>query len=99
MVKMMKNCRRILAGLATALLLVAVLWSAVRNPADEPKQAKNAIAFFLIGDTHILADKKDAGKLDDRSASYNAALADVLNKLPGSEIPKSAGGGTVAKPR
>src|SRR5262245_39614415 len=83
----------------TGTLIVAALWMIGRNPAEEAKQSKDPIAFFLIGDTHILADKKDSTTLDDRSNSNNAGLVEMLNNLPGTEIPKLAGGGKVSNPR
>ncbi|MFN9720656.1 MAG: metallophosphoesterase, partial [Planctomycetota bacterium] len=55
--------------------------------------------FFLVGDTHFLADESDTTKLDDRSASITGRLVDVLNQLPGTEIPPEAGGGQVLSPR
>lgn len=57
------------------------------------------LAFFLVGDTHFLADKADPDKLDPRSADTNRRLIDQLNRLPGTKIPDGAGGGTVATPR
>jgi cytolysin (calcineurin-like family phosphatase) len=70
--------------------MVAVALAAGPGTPDEP------VAFFLVGDTHILATKEDPEKLDDRSAALTAGLVNMLNKLPGTEIPESAGGGTVA---
>lgn len=90
--------QRLAVGLATSLLLIAVAWAASRAPNEEtPKD--EAVAFFLIGDTHILAVKKEPTKLDDRSAAYSARLVDAMNKLGGTEIPKSAGSGAVQSPR
>lgn len=56
---------------------------------------KTDLAFYVVGDTHYLADKADPKKLDAVSAGTNARLIDVLNKLPGTAIPKAAGSGTV----
>lgn len=67
--------------------------------ADGPKPKDEPVAFFLVGDTHFLADKDDTAKLDPRSAGVTSRLVDLLNKLPGTEIPKAAGGGTVLAPR
>jgi len=67
--------------------------------ADEPKPKDEPVAFFVVGDTHFLADKEDPAKLDARSAPVTSRLVDVLNKLPGTEIPQGAGGGTVLAPR
>lgn len=57
------------------------------------------VAFFLIGDTHLVAAKENPDMLDERSASLAAKLVDALNNLPGTEIPKAAGGGTVLPAR
>jgi predicted phosphodiesterase len=86
--------RRSLLGFfaAAAIMLVAV-WTAAPKPVAEP------VAFFLIGDTHLLANKKDPAKVDDRSAALSAGLVDALNKLAGTEIPNTAGGGKVLTPR
>ena len=52
--------RHYLAGLAAALMLLAVALAADPTPKEE------TVAFFLIGDTHILASKEDPTKLDDK---------------------------------
>ena len=90
--------RPLILGFATALALFAAVWAGTPRPAA-PQGKDEPVAFFLIGDTHLVADKKDAGKLDERSASLAARLVDTLNKLAGTEIAKSAGGGTVLPPR
>jgi predicted phosphodiesterase len=82
--------RRFLAASAAALPAFA---RAAEAKADE------AVAFFLVGDTHFLAEKMEPAKLDARSARVTSGLVDVLNTLPGTEIPKAAGGGTVLAPR
>ena len=85
-----------LAAIATFHLLLAALWVG----ASQSSSRKNeTVAFFLIGDTHLLANKQDAGKLDERSTAFAAGLVDALNKLPSTEIPKAAGGGSVLSPR
>jgi predicted phosphodiesterase len=66
----------------------------------EPAKPKDkALAFFLVGDTHFLANKEDPAKMDERSAIITGRLIDWLNKLPGTEIPQTAGGGTVLAPQ
>ena len=75
----------------------ALAASSIREArADE---AKRDFAFFLVGDTHYLADKESPDKMDSLSAGTNARLIDVLNRLPGTAIPEAAGGGTVETPR
>lgn len=85
--------RPFLIALATALVLLAIVLTAEPKPKDE------AIAFFLIGDTHILANKNEPAKLDERSAALSTGLIDVINKLAGTEIPETAGGGKVLAAR
>src|SRR4051812_25284388 len=73
--------------------------SALLGADGRPAPAEPDMAFFLVGDTHYLADRQDPGRLDARSAETNARLIDPLNRLPGTAIPARAGGGTVATPR
>lgn len=89
--------RRLTACLTTALTLLVVAWASSKQ-SDEPSK-EEPIAFFLVGDTHILADKLDPTKLDARSDALTNRLIDVLNRLPGTEIPKEAGGGSVRDAR
>jgi predicted phosphodiesterase len=82
---------------------VATATGALSIPAfssgEQPKSKGDPVAFFLVGDTHFLANKEEPAKLDERSASVTGRLVDWLNKLPGTEIPRTAGGGTVLAPR
>jgi predicted phosphodiesterase len=82
--------------LASAAATLAI--PAAAKP-DEPKPKDEPVAFFVVGDTHFLADKDDTAKLDRRSGPVCGRLVDVLNKLPGEDIPKEAGGGKVLAPR
>ncbi len=63
--------------------------------ADEPNAKAEPVAFFVVGDTHYFADKDTPTQLDARSKPVTGRLIDTLNKLPGAEIPKAAGGGSV----
>lgn len=71
--------------------------------AADPKTAKtavgDAICFYVIGDTHYLADREQPTVLDPRAGEICGKLVDTLNQLPGTEIPESAGGGQVGQPR
>lgn len=91
--KSVSRRRPLLAALAVGLVVLAAAWAADPSAKDE------TVAFFLVGDTHILANRKAPEALDDRSALAAGRLVDVLNKLPGTEIPASAGGGNVLPPR
>lgn len=55
------------------------------------------VAFFVIGDTHYLADKGNPARMDPRSAEICGRLVDMLNRLPETTIPAEAGGGKVAQ--
>jgi hypothetical protein len=93
-----KRMRRSIAGLATGLLLFAIAWAGTtQSPVAQPKQ--DIVGFFLIGDTHLLANKKDPASLDERSTLLGNRLVDVLNRLSGTEIPLKAGGGKVLAAR
>jgi predicted phosphodiesterase len=81
------------ASAAAAAGLPAWLQAGAPNATDYP------VAFFLVGDTHFLANKEEPAKLDDRSAAVTGRLVDLLNTLPGTEIPQDAGGGKVLAPR
>ncbi len=85
--------REFVATAAAAVSLPCTLRAEKPQPRDEP------VAFFLVGDTHFLADKENPTKLNKRSATVTARLVDWLNKLPGTAIPREAGGGTVLAPR
>lgn len=79
--------------LGTAALLAGA--ASRRAPADD---TGTGTAFFVIGDTHYLADAADPSRVDDASAAMTGALVDTLNGLVGAEIPEAAGGGVVRRP-
>ena len=85
--------RQFVAATAAGLSIPAYLRGDQSKPKDDP------VAFFLVGDTHFLANKEDNAKLDERSAAVTGRLIDMLNKLPGTAVPQEAGGGTVLAPR
>src|SRR5262245_36653384 len=82
--------RTFLSSSAAGLLLSGGL---AQQPKSEP------VSFFVIGDTHYLADKTNPEKLDSRSAVTTPKLIERLNQLPGTAIPENAGGGKVETPR
>ena len=79
------------ASLATALVH--------KTRAAEQAAKDERVAFFLVGDTHYLANKERPAEIDEKSQAVNAGLINWLNKLPGQTVPDVAGGGTVAAPR
>lgn len=82
--------------LSRRAFLAATAAAATPAAAQEPDAP---VAFFVVGDTHFLADKDDPKQLDPRSAAVNGRLVDTLNRLPGTAIPANAGGGTVRASR
>lgn len=60
-------------------------------------QAMPQAAFFVVGDTHYLANKDAPSRLSLPSAEVCGRLVDTLNRLPGMAIAAEAGGGTVAQ--
>jgi predicted phosphodiesterase len=76
---------------------LAVAAGAALRAADT--KADDPVTFFLVSDTHYLADKANAGKLDARSAGLTSRLLATLNRLPGTDIPRESGGGKVLDPR
>jgi hypothetical protein len=56
------------------------------------------VTFFLIGDTHYLANKEQPSELNAVSRAYTAGLIERLNQLPGSELPAVVGGGQLPEP-
>jgi cytolysin (calcineurin-like family phosphatase) len=72
---------------------------AVMSAADQQLSRKLDVAFFLIGDTHYLANKEQPEMIDEVSARTNAQLIDQLNRLAGTDIPEAAGGGKVRAAR
>ena len=60
--------------------------------------AAPAFSFFVLGDTHFLADKDDPARMSPRSLPVCSALVDTFNRLPGTEIPAAARAGSVTAP-
>ena len=86
------NRRKFLATSAT-MPFAGIHLAHATNLKEEP------VGFFLIGDTHFLADKENPTKLDLRSASNTSNIVATLNKLGGTAIPTEAGGGKVLSPK
>ena len=57
------------------------------------------LSFFVLGDTHYLANKEKPEELDAVSAATNAGLIKTLNGLRGAAIPEAARAGSVGEPR
>jgi len=56
------------------------------------------LAFFIISDTHYLAQRDSPSEMIPGSRALNQRLIDTLNNLPGKELPEEVGGGTIAEP-
>ncbi len=69
----------------------------VRPSAGQPTET-SPFSFFVVGDTHYLAEKENPGSINEASATICGRLVDTMNRLPGTVIPMEAGGGEVLKP-
>src|SRR5687768_10352862 len=85
--------RRFLASTAASAAALAL-----RPVFAQDAAPKLDLSFWHVSDTHFLADATQPGKLDDASRALNAHLIDLLNTLPGTELPQSVGGGALPKP-
>jgi hypothetical protein len=74
---------------------VAATYAGAQNPAP----AVEPTSFFVVGDTHYLADQEHPAMMTENSAGINSRLVDTLNRLPGTMIPTESGGGSVRAPR
>ena len=90
--------RRFLALTATAAGSLALRRIDAADPAAPLPPITDGMSFFLIGDTHYLANKDAPAELDPVSRAYTAGLIGWLNKLPASELPHSIGGGRLPAP-
>lgn len=81
------------------LLCFCVLMVAPALGADDgPPGLTTRIAFFVCGDPQYLAEyTENPTKLDPLSEQANSGFVEIVNTLPGTELPKSVGGGTVAR--
>lgn len=82
------------ATAGTAALTLG-LSTGVTQAAEDATQPR--VAFFVIGDTHYLANNETPSRMDLQSAEICGRLVDTLNGLPGTEIPGEAGGGKVCQ--
>lgn len=55
-------------------------------------------SFFFVSDTHYCTDEVETGAMKVASLDACGRLVDWLNRLPGTELPAEAGGGTLATP-
>lgn len=83
--------------LATGAVAASATLHLSAAPPAKPSSDDKA-AFFLIGDTHFLADKDQPEKLAAASQGVTDRLIDTLNKLPGTDLPADLGGGKVLSP-
>ena len=90
--------RREAIGSGVAASLALGLQNAC-GTADGNAASTDPISFFVISDTHLLAQKDDPQSMAPESESLNDRLIDMLNSLPGQSLPAEIGGGKVAVPR
>jgi cytolysin (calcineurin-like family phosphatase) len=87
--------RQFLQG-SVGVIAVGLLAGSVPTAARAADAAGDEIGFFLVSDTHYLADVAAPTKLEPRSREATTRLIDLLNSLPGTAIPSEAGGGAVS---
>ena len=95
----MKTRRHFLRNLALTTTTAGFLPRAYGQSAPAPADAKDAVSFFLVGDTHYRAEADNISVMDETSADYNARLVGWLNKLPGTHFSPETGGGAVPQPQ
>lgn len=96
----MVSRRRFLgSSLAAAAGCEALAPHLLAGEAASDAAAPETVAFFLVGDTHYLAERGRPARLADRSRTLTSRLVDHLNRLPGTAIPDQAGGGKVGNPQ
>lgn len=84
--------------LTTGALAGAGLALGVR-PAAQTIAPDREVSFFIISDTHMLADVAAPDRVDAERFALNERLIDVLNGLPGQAAPGTIGGVRVTPPR
>jgi predicted phosphodiesterase len=90
--------RRTFLGTSAALTTATLGSLSTPQSAAKESDAPQA-AFFLVGDTHYLANRDRPAQLDATSKQVCSSLVETLNRLPGEAIPEQFGGGSVAKPQ
>ena len=94
----MRMSRRAFVATSAAVAAGAAGVNAAPAAAHARRADDDVVAFFLISDTHFLADKENPSRLDESSAGNTGRLVDTLNQLAGTEIPARSGAGVVRKP-
>jgi len=90
--------REFLGASARASAGVALGWSS-KSLFGQAVPAADGLSFFIISDTHMLAESATPGTIAAPRLALNERLVDVLNTLPGQQLPAGLGGGTIARPR
>jgi len=85
--------RRFVAGAAAGAAGLGATWGRAATAADD------VVAFYVVSDTHYLADAAAPDRLTESSAACTGRFIDRLNELVGTEIPERSGGGVVRQPR
>ena len=83
--------RRDFLGAVSGAGVVALSTSPRRLLSED--SGRDKIAFFVVSDTHYLANREQPDQMDAASLDICGRLVETLNKLPGTEIPEEAGGG------
>jgi predicted phosphodiesterase len=80
---------------AAGCLLINSSKSTAQSASINNEFAEDTIRFFAIGDTHYFANEKSNKELMESSVINCHGLIDTLNKLPGTLLPETIGGGAV----
>ena len=94
-----QQSRRDFLAAVTVPALAAVGAPSLLTSETRAADAADRVAFFLVGDTHYLANKEKPSELDATSRAVTSRFIETLNRLPGTDISEAAGGGKVIAPR
>ena len=78
--------------------LAAAAGSALARSSAAPATPAG-FSFFVVSDTHFTALETAPETLEPEVLAVNTRLVELLNRLPGTALPESMGGGKVAEPR
>src|SRR3954464_169382 len=86
--------RQFLAGSAAAGASALLL----RDGFADTLATKTDVSFWHVSDTHFYADETNIERINAQSLAVNDRGIELLNTLPGTELPASVGGGVLPKP-
>jgi hypothetical protein len=81
--------------LMTGLAAVGATMAPSPHGAAAELPSGSTLAFFVVSDTHYEAPQDEPESLDPHLLEINRRAIDLLNHLPGSDLPEKMGGGKV----